>query len=102
MSPLCEEFSVLWVPRIIFAQWDNTLAGCLMSPLCEDISGLLSSMYHLHTVEQFPENSHLQGIAYQALVHRVVDPSKNCFIKSLFEGCGAVWRPAGLAVACRE
>ena len=61
---LCAKNLVSYIsPGIIFAQWNTTLAGCLMSPLCEDIGFLLGSMYHLRTVEQFPENGPFQRIA---------------------------------------
>ena len=30
-----------WVPKTIFAQWNKTLTGCLMSPLCGDCGDCL-------------------------------------------------------------
>ena len=35
-SPVRGLWRFLWLPYIIFAQWNSTLAGCLMSLLCED------------------------------------------------------------------
>ena len=71
MSPLCGDPGYLWVPYIIFAQWNNTLVGCLMIPVCTDRC----------TEER-------NTLVIQSLL--II----GCQLRSP-EGCGAFWRPAG-------
>ena len=52
MSPLCGDPGYLWVPYIIFAQWNNTLVGCLMSPVCEELRQYLTAAVYNHRTEE--------------------------------------------------
>ena len=74
----------LWVPYIISAQRNSTLAGCLMSPLCGD--SRVSAGIHI-------SSSHSGTLCFC-----VDSPTK--YIPYRFGGCRAVWRPAGHA--CRR
>ena len=76
-----------------------SLAGCLMSPLCDDFDVLGVSIYHLRTVEQYPrglpDESTVQGCRCSLwlpyIILRTVEqiPQKCC-----------IWYPHMLSCTC--